>query len=100
MMFREFRRAIRSTLRRAPALRAHPRLHVESLEERATPATFGVAWADARHLSLSFAPDGTSVAGQSSTLFAAMDATAPTATWEKTILEAFQTWAVQANINL
>ena len=38
------------------------------LEDRTTPATFGTAWPDARHLSLSFAPDGTTVAGAASTL--------------------------------
>ena len=41
------------------------RLGVERLEERAVPATFGVPWADPSRLTLSFAPDGTSVAGQS-----------------------------------
>jgi hypothetical protein len=70
------------------------------LEDRATPATFGVAWTDARHLSLSFAPDGTAVNGQSSSLFATLNATAPTANWERVILQAFQTWAVEANINI
>lgn len=99
-MFRLFRRAVCSPFRRTPAPRANAYLKVESLEERATPATFGVAWTDARHLTLSFAPDGTSVAGQASTLFTTMNANAPTATWEKAILEAFQAWASQANINI
>jgi hypothetical protein len=75
-------------------------LSVERLEARATPAVYGVPWSDARHLTLSFVPDGTTVGGQSSNLFATLGATGPTATWEQTILRAFQTWAVQANINI
>jgi hypothetical protein len=50
------------------------RLGIERLEERAVPATFGVPWADPSRLTLSFAPDGTSVAGQPSALFKTLDA--------------------------
>ena len=97
-MFHYVRRILRSPNRFGHGRRA--RLTVERLESRATPTTFGVAWTDARHLTLSFAPDGTSVGGQSSTLFATLNATSPTAEWERIILQAFQTWAVQSNINL
>ena len=76
------------------------RLGIERLEERAVPATFGVPWADPSRLTLSFAPDGTSVAGQPSALFKTLDAQQPTAVWQQEILQAFQTWAVQANINI
>ncbi len=76
------------------------RLVVELLEGRAVPATFGVPWADPGRLTLSFAPDGTSIASHTSTLFQTLDAQQPTAAWEKEILQAFQTWAVQANINI
>jgi hypothetical protein len=93
---RTFRAAKSSARNRFPKAR----LAVECLESRTTPATFGIAWTDARHLSLSFAPDGTAVEGQTSSLFATLDATSPAAAWERVILQAFQTWAVQANINL
>ncbi|HEX3450878.1 MAG TPA: matrixin family metalloprotease [Isosphaeraceae bacterium] len=64
------------------------------------PATFGVPWTDASRLTLSFAPDGTSIAGQSSSLFQTLNAEQATSAWQQEILEAFQTWAVHANINI
>src|SRR6516165_190114 len=75
-------------------------LDVELLEGRAVPATFGVPWADPSRLTLSFAPDGTAIAAHTSSLFETLDAQQPTAVWEREILQAFQTWAVEANINI
>jgi hypothetical protein len=74
-----------------------PRL--EALEDRSLPALFGVPWPDASHLTISFAPDGTMVAGKPSNLFARMDVQLPRAVWQADILRAFQTWAINANIN-
>ena len=71
----------------------------EALEGRRLPAQFGVPWHDATHLSISFVPDGTLIAGQPSDLFKTLDAREPTAVWQREILQAFQTWAVQADIN-
>jgi hypothetical protein len=76
------------------------RLDVEHLEARAVPATFGVPWADPSRLTLSFAPDGTPIAAHTSSLFQAMNAQQPAASWQRAILQAFQTWAVEANINI
>ena len=76
------------------------RLGLVRLEERAVPATFGVPWADPSRLTLSFAPDGTSVAGQPNALFKTLDAQQPTVVWQQEVLQAFQTWAVQANLNI
>ncbi len=73
---------------------------LETLEGRAVPATFGVPWKDPSHLTLSFAPDGTAIAGHVSSLSATLDRQMPTATWQRSILQAFQTWAVNANINI
>jgi Matrixin len=75
-------------------------LCLELLEDRLTPATFGNPWPDASHLTLSFAPDGTPVDGATSTLQQTLNAVAPTAAWQREILRAFQTLAVQANINI
>jgi hypothetical protein len=72
----------------------------EALEDRAVPATFGVPWADPTHLTLSFVPDGTPIAGHTSSLYQTLNAQAPTATWKAEILAAFQTWAEVANINI
>src|SRR5207302_2544787 len=76
------------------------KLFFELLEDRLTPAQWGIAWPNAGHLSLSFVPDGTSVSGSPSNLFQSLNASAPTAAWEAEILRAFQTWAVNANINI
>jgi Matrixin len=76
------------------------RLVVECLESRAVPATFGVPWSDPSHLTLSFASDGTPIAGHTSSLFQTLNAQQPTVVWQREILQAFQTWAVQANINI
>jgi hypothetical protein len=69
-------------------------LRVESLESRDTPAAFGTAWPDGQHLTLSFAPDSTAIDGSSSTL-GTLGAAA-----RLPILTAFQTWAVQAGLNI
>jgi len=71
-----------------------PRL--EHLEDRCTPALWGNPWPDATHLTVSFAPDGTLVAGQNSTLFSTL---ASHPGWQTDILRALQTWAVQAGVN-
>jgi hypothetical protein len=73
---------------------------MEFLEDRAVPADFGVPWAEPSRLTLSFAPDGTAIAGQSSSLFQTLNSQQSTTTWEREILQAFQTWAVEANINI
>ena len=75
-------------------------LAVELLEVRSLPATFGVPWHDSSNLTLSFAPDGTPIAGHTSSLFQALNAQEPTVVWERAVLQAFQTWAVNANINI
>jgi hypothetical protein len=51
------------------------------------------------HVTLSFAPDGTQAAGANSSLFKTFNAVAPTATWEAEVVRAFQTWAVNTNLN-
>lgn len=84
-------------LRRA-RLRTSPGL--EPLERREVPATFGVPWADPGHLTISFAPDGTAIAGEQSTLFRTLDAQMPRAAWQGEILRAFQAWAGSAGLNL
>ena len=76
------------------------RLRFERLEARDVPALFGNPWPDADHLTLSFAPDGTDVAGGQSDLFRTLDALMPTATWQGEIVRAFQTWAAQGNVNV
>lgn len=72
----------------------------ELLEQRWTPAQFGVPWVDPAHLTMSFAPDGTIAANQPSQLFAALDAQMPRQVWQSAIVRASQAWAEEANINI
>ncbi|HEY1860733.1 MAG TPA: matrixin family metalloprotease [Gemmataceae bacterium] len=76
------------------------RLAVELLEDRLTPATWGIAWPNPGHLTVSFVPDGTTVNGYQSNLFQTLNAGAATSAWEQEILRALQSWAVNANINV
>src|SRR5947207_1643291 len=80
--------------------RTRPALLLERLEDRCTPATYGNAWPDAEHLTLSFAPDGTQVSDRGSVLFQLLSGVAPTAVWQREIVRAFQTWAVNAKVNV
>src|SRR5262249_15681157 len=73
---------------------------LEILEDRCVPATWGNPWPDAAHLTLSFAPDGTTAGSETSALFKTLDAIAPPALWQRDILRAFQPWAVNAGINI
>ena len=73
---------------------------MEQLEERWTPAQFGIPWNDPAHLTMSLAPDGTTAAGQSSQLFSALDAQMPRETWQNVLRRAAQTWANVSNINV
>src|SRR5262245_54497791 len=67
------------------------KLGVQELESRETPAAFGTPWPDGEHLTLSLAPANTSIANELSNLDPAN---------RMAILTAFQTWAVQAKLNI
>jgi hypothetical protein len=85
---------------RHPRFKRSRRLVLEPLEDRAVPATFGVPWQDASNLTLSFAPDGTAIASHTSSLFQTLNGQMPTGDWQRAVLQGFQTWAVQSNINI
>lgn len=76
------------------------RFTLEQLEGRLLLSAAAPVWPDAQALTISFAPDGTSVLGTTSSLFATLNAKASTATWETAILNAFRVWAESADINL
>ena len=76
-------------------------LTFEKLESRIVRAAVGLPWRDPLHLTLSFAPDGTSIAGDSSVLFQDFNAQFPSNTaWQDVIVSAFQTWASETNISV
>lgn len=76
------------------------RLMMEQLEDRRLPATFGIPWADPSRLSLSFAPDGTAIAGRVSRLFESLGQDHAPQEWRRDILRAFHTWASQTNLDI
>jgi hypothetical protein len=81
---------------------ARPRrqLTLEVLEDRTAPAVFGVPWSDPTHLTLSFAPDGTHIGSQTSSLLATLDAQLPAADWQAVVARAVQTWAGATNLDV
>src|SRR6516164_5152815 len=76
------------------------KLFLEHLEDRTVPATFGIPWPNAGHLTLSFVPDGTAVGNEQSNLFSLLGAVAPAPVWERVVLQAFQKWAAPTNLNI
>ncbi len=80
-------------------MRRTRKLRAETLEVRSMLASFGVPWHDPSHLSISFVPDGTPIAGHSSELYSALSQQPATGDWQRVILTAFQNWAEQANVN-
>ena len=69
------------------------RLLLETLECRKVLDGEGVPWLMAPDLTISFAPDGTDIAGYSNTLHETLNSVAPSSAWEEAIVRAFQTWA-------
>ncbi|VTR95745.1 peptidase m10a and m12b matrixin and adamalysin : Matrixin OS=Singulisphaera acidiphila (strain ATCC BAA-1392 / DSM 18658 / VKM B-2454 / MOB10) GN=Sinac_4791 PE=4 SV=1: Peptidase_M10 [Gemmata massiliana] len=72
----------------------------ETLEDRSLPTTFGVPWADPEHLTFSFVPDGAQTPLGTNSLSQLLNSAGTSPQWKLEILRAFQTWAVNANINI
>jgi hypothetical protein len=85
-------------MRPRPSANRH-RLRLETLEQRDMPSAtvWGVPWPDGQHLTLSLAPDGTTISGEQSSLSQVL-ANAGTS-GELALLQAFQTWADYTNVN-
>lgn len=76
-------------------------LRFEQLERRDTPAAWGNPWPQPDQLTLSFAPDGTAVGDEASSLSTHLRGTASSdAAWQREVLRSFQAWVRVANINL
>jgi hypothetical protein len=81
-------------------VRKRPSLYLEQLEDRCVTTAIGGLWPDARHLTLSFVPDGTPTATGTSSFFSRIASGSSPAAVEQTILRAFQTWAQYSNVNI
>lgn len=83
-----------------PEGRTQKGLSFESLESRRLQAQFGIAWTDSAHLTMSYAPDGTTAYGVPSALFASLDAQMPRNVWQGAIQRAIGEWSKVANVNV
>ena len=77
-----------------------PRLGIDVLDDRCLPTMFGIPWADPSHLTISFVQDGIATPYGPSSLYSTLGEAAPTASWQRDVLRAFQTWAVNSNIDI
>ena len=59
-----------------------------------------VPWIDAPNLTLSFAPDGTDVAGRPNELYEVLDSLGPRDEWTSAITRGFETWTSLVDANL
>ena len=86
--------------RRANQHRSLTRLTLAALEDRLTPYVLsGYSWADP-NITTSFMPDGTQMlGGYTSSLFADLNASVPTETWQREYARALQTWAQYTPLN-
>ncbi len=85
--------------RRAQSQRTKP-LTLETLESRRLMANFGTAWPDSRSLSVSFPTDQAAIGAYRNAARETLDQVTDRLQWQEAALRAFQTWAVQANINV
>ncbi len=73
----------------------------EALEQRCLLAA-GIAWTDAQNLTLSFAPDGTDVAGHENTLHSFLGELGTQGEWRTKVREGIETWTdlVDADLDI
>jgi VCBS repeat-containing protein len=73
------------------------RPQLEILEPRIALDADALAWGGDASFTLSFAPDGTRIAGVDSSLNATLGALGSQTDWQTAILKGFQTWAAETN---
>ncbi|MFO0250566.1 MAG: matrixin family metalloprotease [Planctomyces sp.] len=73
---------------------------VEALEIRSLLTTYGLPWSDPRSLSISFPGDGTPIGSEANDIRQTLGAVTTRTRWQTAALQAFQTWAEVANINV
>lgn len=71
----------------------------EGLEERTMLHGSPLLWANEGRISISFAPDGTDIAGQQSKLFETFGAIESPVGWQTAVLRAFQTWSAHVSVD-
>jgi hypothetical protein len=61
---------------------------------------FGVAWPSPRDLTVSFPSDGVAIGGWENQLRSSLDPIGDRRVWQTEVARAFQTWAVETNLNI
>lgn len=85
--------------RHRPAAR-HRALRFQLLECRRVLAAFGTPWPDPRSLTVSFPPDDVAIGAYTNVARFGFDQVADRREWQEAVLRAFQTWAVETNLNI
>ncbi|QEG02801.1 Matrixin [Stieleria maiorica] len=80
--------------------RTVPAASLQALEDRRMLAVFGDAWSDPRDLTISFPDDGVQIGNQQNDINALLDVIADRPQWQELALRAYQTWAINADINI
>ena len=84
------------------------RIQNDTLESRCVPATFGIAWPNASHITVSFPGDNSRIGSDSNNLSSSLNnqfstsggsVGAATAAWQGALLQAFQAWSSKSNVN-
>lgn len=72
----------------------------ECLESRRLLASFGTPWPEPRALTVSFPSDQAKIGAYDNQIRETFDSVADRREWQTAALRAFQTWAVEANLNI
>jgi hypothetical protein len=75
-------------------------LRLEILESRRMLAVFGTPWPEPRSLTVSFPVEGAAIGGYTNVSRLVFDEVADRREWQEAVLRAFQTWAVETNLNI
>ncbi|MCG8648463.1 MAG: matrixin family metalloprotease, partial [Pirellulales bacterium] len=81
-------------------MRQNRTLICERLEVRQVLAGFGTAWPNPRSLTVSFPTDQAQIGAYNNALRYVFDQVTDRLQWQEAALRAFQTWAVETNLNL
>ena len=87
-------------MRRFPSQRSVRSLKIEQLENRSLFHSEDISFLGFGSLTYSYAPDGTVVGNNESSLGTVFDNVASRSQWREAIARAIQTWSIHANINI
>ena len=75
-------------------------VEMQTLEDRRMLAAFGTPWPDARNLTISIPNDNVQVGKYQNEIERTLDQVATRQQWQELVLRAYQTWAINADVNI